>query len=272
MLAYRPMPLAPLTRYSPSRILLKRAIRRLLWPLPHLYFPIGLARKRGNVFSTGVDLYICGYPRSGNTFSRTAFLSANPGICIQSHRHIPTFVLQKVQRGVPGIILIREPLDAAISWSIYQNLPLEESVAYWNDYYEALIPVRSKLFVATFEDVTADFGAVMRAFNARWGTSFGLFNHTPEATSECFQVTEAEHRGAAGNIREMRVCRPSTARRRLKEKYLRQLTQSKFLRDELASAEDIYRAFVHFRPERQPSAGFLPERAQAASTQVGALG
>jgi hypothetical protein len=265
------MSLALQTRFTPARILFKRAARRLLWPLPHLYCPVGLARKRGNVFSTGVDLYISGYPRSGNTFSRTAFLSANPGICIQSHRHIPTFVLEKVQRGIPGIVLIREPLDAAISWSIHQNMPLEESVAYWNDYYEALLPVRSQVFVATFDDVTADFGAVMRAFNEAWGTSYVPFEHTPEATRDCFQATEEEHREPGGNIREMQVCRPSASRRRIKEKYLRELPQSKFLRDELAFAEDIYRAFVHFRPRYQASAGFVPERAEPAPMQMGAM-
>lgn len=268
------MSLAPQTSFSPARILVNRAARRLLWPHPHLYLPVGMARKRGNVFSNGVDLYISGYPRSGNTFSRTAFLSANPGVRIQSHHHIPTFVLQKIRTGIPGLVLIREPLDAAISWSIHQNQPIEDSVAYWNDYYEALMPVRSKLFVATFEDVISDFGAVMRSFNARWGTSFVPFNHTAEATTDCFQVTEEDHREPGGEIREMQVCRPSASRRRIKEKYLRQLTQSSFLRDELAFARDIYRAFVHHRADavRQPSAALLSEPAESSSMQVGAMG
>src|SRR5580658_5263355 len=89
------------TSFSPGKILFNRAARRFLWPRPTLYFPVGIARKRGNVFGNGIDIYISGYPRSGNTFSRTAFLSTNPDVRIQSHRHIPTFVLQKVRHGVP---------------------------------------------------------------------------------------------------------------------------------------------------------------------------
>jgi len=267
------MSLAPQTCFSPGRILFNRAARRLIWPHPHLYLPVGMARQRGNVLSAGVDLHISGYPRSGNTFSRTAFLSANPEARIQSHRHIPTFVLQKVRCGVPGIVLIRDPLDAAISWSIHCNQPIEEAVAYWNDYYEALMPVRSKLFVATFEDVTADFGTVMRAFNAKWGTAYVPFDHTPEATNDCFQVTEEEHREPGGNIREMQVCRPSPSRRRLKEKYLRELPQSAFLRDELAFAREIYHAFVHYRAAmgRQPSAGLMREPSGHNPMGAGAL-
>src|SRR5277367_3556920 len=121
---------APPTSFSATRIRLNRAARRVLWPRPSLYYPFGILRKRGNVFDKGAQIYISGYPRCGNTFSRTAFLAANPGVSIQSHRHIPAFVLQLMKYGIPGLILLRNPLDAAVSWAIYQNQTLEEAIAY----------------------------------------------------------------------------------------------------------------------------------------------
>lgn len=265
---------APPTSFSATKIRLNRAARRLLWPHPAFYFPFGVLRKRGNVFSRKAKLYISGYPRCGNTFTRTAFLSANPGVEVQSHRHIPTFVIHLMKSGIPGLVLIRNPLDAAVSWAIHENETLEEAIAYWNDYYETLLPVRSQLFLARFEDVTTDFGGVMRAFNKRWGTSYVPFEHTPENAARCFMVTEEEHRQPCGEIREMQVCRPSAPRLLVKQAHLQQLNQSDFLREELARAKDIYETFLHYRGEgdRRTSTRLIPEKADGAALHVGAPG
>jgi hypothetical protein len=224
-----------------------------------------MVRGRGNVYSKEDDLYISGYPRCGNTFSLAAFQSANPKARIQSHRHIPTFVLPLVKSNTPGLVLIRNPLDAAVSWAIHENQTLEEAIAYWNDFYETLLPVRSQLFLARFEDVTTDFGGVIKAFNARWGTSYVPFEHTPENAARCFQITEAEHRKPCGEIREMQVCRPSAPRQRVKETHLQQLQQSDFLRDELTRARELYETFLHYRgeSERRTSTRLVPEDAAA---------
>ncbi len=255
----------PPTRFSAPRILLNRSARRLLWPRPALYFPFGIIRGRGNVFSNAAEVYISGYPRCGNTFARTAFISANPGARLQSHRHIPTFDIQAIKRGLPGLVLIRNPLDAAVSWAIHENQTLEEALAYWNDFYETLLPFRPRLFLARFEEVTTDFGAVIRGLNARWGTSYVPFDHTPENAAKCFRVTEEEHRKPCGAIREMQVCRPSAPRRLVKQTHLQQLNQSDFLRDELARAKELYDTFIHYRGEgeRRSSTRLVPGEPEA---------
>ena len=159
------------------------------------------------------------------------------------------------------MVLIRSPLDAAVSWAIHENQTLEEAIAYWNDYYQTLLPVREELFMARFEDVTADFGAVIKALNRRWGSSFIPFDHTPENAAQCFLMTEEEHRTPGGTIREMQVCRPSPQRRMVKETHLRELSQSPFLREELARAREIYDAFVSYKgkEERRASTQLMPE-------------
>lgn len=229
---------------SIAKIRLNRSARRILWPRPAFYFPFGLLRHRGNVLAKDSDLYFCGYPRSGNTFASTAFLSANPDANLQSHRHIPAFVIQMMNSGVPGLVLLRKPLDAAVSWAIHQNQTLEEAVAYWNDYYETLLPYRSQLFVARFEDVTTDFGGVIQAFNQRWGTSYTPFLHTVENAARCFRATEEICREQQGEMREMMVCRPSKARRAVKQNLLDDLNQSDFLQRELVRANALYETFV----------------------------
>jgi hypothetical protein len=232
-----------ITKLSEAKIRLVRVAKRLIWPHPLLYYPYGILRKRGNSLNTDFEFYMGGYPRSANTFSQVAFMSANPKTKILTHRHVPTFVLNLTRNGIPGLVLIRKPLDAAVSAAIYNGRSLEAAVAYWNDYYETLLPIRSELFLARFEDVTHDFGAVMRALNDRWGTSFVPFEHTPENASRCFQATEDICRGQYGAVIESRVCRPSEQRRDAKHRRL-QLDQSPFLRNELARAQELYDIFL----------------------------
>jgi hypothetical protein len=257
-------------RFSPWIFRLKRTVRRALWPHPSVYYPFGILRNRGNVFNDEAQLYMGGYPRSGNSFSAIAFKCANPSVNIHSHQHIPSFVLHLVKRKVPGLVLIRTPLDASVSWAIHQNQTLEEAVAYWNDYYQTLMPVRSELFVARFKEVTSDFGAVMRAFNSRWGTSFTPFDHTPENAARCFQLTEEDYRRSNGELCERQVCRPSPERRIIKETHLEQLDQSGFLRDELARANELYENFLHHRAkgEMAISTRLAPARPERETPRV----
>jgi hypothetical protein len=257
----------PPTEFSLPKILFARAVKRLIWRHPLLYWPVGLLRKRGNVMKRDWDCFMAGYPRSANTFTQMAFLSANPGAKIIAHRHIPAFVLSFTRAGIPGMVLIRKPLDAAISASIFVSWPLEQAVAYWNDYYEALLPVRSQLFIATFEDVTSDFGAVMKAFNSRFGTTFAPFEHTAENAGGCLRLTEDICRKYKGEVLELEVCRPSETRRAIKEAHLKELKQSNFLRLELARANKLYNMFVN--PHQYP--GRLSSLAIARSFKSEAL-
>ncbi len=226
------------------KIRARRTVRRILWPRPALYWPVGVVRNRGNVFGSDIHLYISGYPRSGNTFARTAFLMANPGLRIRSHRHIPAFVLRAIELGRPGMLLIRNPLDAAISWAIYQRQTLEQTVAYWNDFHEVLKPVQSDLFFVRYEDVVADFGSVMGAFNRNWGTDYRPFEHTKESAAQCFASIDDEYRSPDGQILEMQVSRPSAQRIPAREELLERLQHSSFLREELARANELYGKFT----------------------------
>jgi hypothetical protein len=162
--------------------------------------------------------------------------------------------------GIPGLVLIRKPLDASVSLAIFENWSLERAVSYWNDYYETLLPVRSELFLARFEDVTKDFGAVMAAFNKRWGTPYETFKHTIENAAHCFRVTEDEARCRDGEVLEAHVCRPSRWRANVKEACLGQLNQSDFLQEELARANELYDLFVNGQPKEQRQPATEPAR------------
>jgi hypothetical protein len=220
----------------------KRLGRHLLWPHPALYWPIGMMRRGelGNVFRHDYDIYISGYPRSGNTFALKAFLLANPGVAVRSHRHIPTFILVSIKRNTPGMVLVRSPLDAAVSWAIHRDKPLRHALQYYRDFYCPILHCLDQLFIVRFEEITKDFGQVMRAFNARWKTSYNPFVHSPENVAACMRQIEDDYRGADGKVRELLVPRPSADRAAAKQRLLAEMDNSPVLQDELRRTEKIY--------------------------------
>lgn len=201
------------------------------------------------------DIYIGGYPRSGNTFAVKAFLLANPGTTILSRLHIPTYIVQSVKRGEPGMVLIRKPVDAAISWAIYRNEPLWQTLAYYNDFHRVLLKHRERLFFVSFEALTSDFGSVMADFNNRWGTNFVSFEHTPQNVARCVAQIEAAHTDAAGRIAELQVPRPSNSRKPIKDKLLRQISMLSTVETELGRANELYHKLVpkNFSPKPRPN-------------------
>jgi len=163
-------------------------------------------------------LVIEGMPRSGNTFARHAFdLAQTTPVDVSSHVHTPSAVVAAVRRGIPTLVLVRRPLDAVISLVIAApHVRIEAALDEWNHHYEVLWPLRDSFVVATFDEVTEDFGAVTERVNRRFGTSFDCFRPTEENSDSVFASIEAEHLAVHGRT-EHSVPRPSAARKALRE-------------------------------------------------------
>ena len=211
------------TTPNPLRLYFNRLARRLIWPRPALYFPFGMLRGRGSVFRSDYDLYISGFPRSGNSFAVKTFQFANPGLAVFSHKHLPTFIVQSARLNKPGMVVLRNPIDAAISWAIFTGGSVRGSLAYYTDFHAALLHCREDLFVVHFEDLVNDFGKVMTEFNTRWNTNYMPFEHTEENVAKCMAEIELEYLDRDGKVIEHRVPRPSDKRKRKKETYLDQI-------------------------------------------------
>ena len=101
-------------------------------------------------------LVLDGFPRSGNSYARAAFLYAN-GIHhkISTHGHSHRFPVRGAQEGIPVIVLIREP-EAAIA-SMLQFEPTMDARLLANAYtryYRGILPVIDSVVVAPFEEAT----------------------------------------------------------------------------------------------------------------------
>lgn len=138
------------------------------------------------------DLCIEGFPRSANSFAVGAVEHAHPDpLSIAHHNHVPAPLLNAVRRGLPTVVLIRDPVDTVISnrglqlqigtregKEIPRHVSYERQLRTWIVWYERVWPVRDRVVVAPFEVVTDDMGRIIDAVNARFGTNFARFEHT----------------------------------------------------------------------------------------------
>ena len=93
--------------------------------------------------------------------------------------------------------------------------------------------------VATFEEVSSDFGAVIRRLNERFGSTFQEFQHTEANVESCFKIIEEHDRRTVGKVVEKTVARPSQKREHMKNE-LRSALRSAKLAGLRAAAYDIY--------------------------------
>jgi len=188
-----------------------------------------------------------GFPRSANTFAVAAFTFAQGRpVKIARHLHAPAQVIEAVRRGIPCIVLIRKPRDAVLSLLVREpHISVEEALKDYIRFYRSVALYRDKFVVGRFEEVTTDFGEVVRRVNARFGTNFNPFEHTDKNLHKVFQIVEEMHKEAHGlrEVKEEAVGRPSVYREKLKKRMEAKLETPK-ARRLLLEAEEVYAMFI----------------------------
>lgn len=137
---------------------------------------------RANLIRRDTELVIEGFPRSANTYAATAFwIASGKDIGCVHHLHTPVNVEVAVKRGIPAIVLVRDPLNAVIS-QIQRSpeLPAKSVFREYIRFYERIMPISDQVVIASFDVVTSHFDAVVREVNCRFGTSFVPYDRTPE--------------------------------------------------------------------------------------------
>lgn len=201
---------------SNSRLAL--SLRRLLiharWTLarklrqqPSVFMPLlghwgRTARGDFRGFARDTEVVVDAYPRSANTFATYAFLYAQSRpVRVCHHHHAPACLIAAAKRNLPALTIVREPFAAIRSFAIYRwaghphlvtprecvSCAIKDYVAF----YQPLLPIRNRLFVARFTSVTSDYGDVLRAFYDRYDAKFETFEHTPENVAQVYRMCDA---------------------------------------------------------------------------------
>ncbi len=139
---------------------------------------------------------------------------------IANHTHMPAQVLAAAKRGIPALVLIREPEGTILSHLIRNpELSIAGALRGYLRFYEPLLSHRDGFVVGDFREVVTDFGRVILRVNARFGSGFGLFEHTSENLERLAREIEEDYRPRASTPEELQraIPRPSDARERMKQ-------------------------------------------------------
>jgi hypothetical protein len=167
------------------------------------------------------ELAIEGAPRSANTFLVAVFELLNPQRRTAHHLHNPCQVLRAARFGVPCIVVVRDPMDAAASALVWSSdRRPREVVQDWVTFYERALPYADSFVVADFELATTAPGKVLTATNHRFGTCFAT-DHEPERHDPLvMESVERLGREHDGDLYETRVARPSSSEYRQQQQRL----------------------------------------------------
>src|SRR5215203_3906793 len=226
---------------------------------PAVFFPLYRLLRTRKDLSRAVtpdkQVVIEGFPRSGNSFARRAFIMAQNEtfdvVSIAHHLHVPAQVVRAAQWRIPTLVLIRRPRDAVLSLVIRDPISVDQALRYYLSFYETAEKYRDAYVLGLFEEVTQDFGGVIRRINDKFGTTFSLFRHDEENVSKLFAGMEAQARKKYGEkLWERKVQRPAAVRERIKDEIQYDLENPKRKRL-IARAEAVYNRLTN--PMREPA-------------------
>lgn len=230
----------------------KAKLKKQLERLPWLYLSLLKLKRTGHwsqewIVSAKTDITIEGFPRSGNSFARSAFMSAQPDkVCIATHVHSAAQVRQSVHLGIPTMVLLRHPADACLSlvaldYEIAGTRPedistakatatLIENLGAFNRFYRDTLNVYDSVVIAEFSIVTADYAEIIRRINCKYGTQFTQYQNSPENDTQLFDkggfhLSPNENRNAIKSA-------------------IRSILQSAAVRPTLEQAEQAYHAIL----------------------------
>ncbi len=222
-----------------------------------LYRLLRTSKDLRRVVTPDTQLVIEGFPRSGNSFARRAFVMAQnesfDRTRIAHHLHVPAQVIRAARWQVPTLVLIRRPRDAVMSFAIWDPISVDQALRYYLSFYETVEKHRDAYVLGLFEEITEDFGQVIDRINVKFGTSFSLFRHDEENVSKVFADMETQARKKYGEaLWERKVQRPAAVRERLKNEIEYDLENPK-RKKLIARAKAVYNRLTS--PMLEPAAG-----------------
>jgi len=164
---------------------------------PSLYLPLARWKSGHSVLEARTELVVDGFTRSAGTFAAIAFqLAQNDHVRVAHHMHAAAPLIAAARRGVPTLITVREPESTILSAMMREPaVSPRQWLKTYAAFYERILSFRPHFVVATFEEVTSDFGAVIGRVNERFGTRFRRFEHTEENVKAVFALIEERAEG-----------------------------------------------------------------------------
>jgi hypothetical protein len=222
----------------------KTSIARYPW----IAVPVQRMRARGELIDERTEVVIEAFPRCASSFAVAAFrLAQEPrGTNIAHHTHMPAQVMQAARRGLPTMVLLRRAVDAVVSHVIRSpDLSVNAAMRGYLRFYEPLVPLRDHFVTATFDEVIGGFGVAIERLNTRFGTTFGIFEHSRGNVTRIEGEIERDYLAREGPTERLEaiIPRPSASRETAKAQ-LRERVRREVSPRTLTEAHTIYRALL----------------------------
>jgi hypothetical protein len=238
----------------PAVFRLEKGLQIYAGNYPAVFFSLyRLMRKdRSRMVTPDTQLVIEGFPRSGNSFARVAFNHAqNERVRIAHGLHVPAQVIRAARWRIPTLVLIRNPRDAVLSFAIRDPISVDQALRYYISFYETVEKYRDAYVLGLFEEVTEDYGRVIKRINEKFGTTFSLFRHDEPNVNKVFARMEKNSRKRYGETRwETKVSRPSADREKMKREVAYDLENPE-RKKLIAEAEAVYDRLRRRKPAQE---------------------
>lgn len=226
-----------------------KASDRFIWFMKHklrlflakyeIFFYYFKWRHPERVISDDTEIVIEAAPSSGNSFAVQAFkIAQNREVRIAHHQHLPFQVIKACQKGIPCLVIIRNPLDVLSSYLSRFYLKPESLEAifwgnlilnYWIRFYNTIFPYKDKFFLCMFDEVTKNYGEVINKLNKFYGTNF--------------EIPNEKHYREAFKILNVRV-KPDKNRNIFKQSLKKWISTEKRFMKPLTEALKLYEKYV----------------------------
>lgn len=228
----------PNTTRRPTSRVIRRLFRLFVSTRPALYGSYAKLENLQFRLTDTTEIVIDSYPRSANSFFEAAFTMAHKGqIEVAHHAHAAAQVLAGEKKGLPCVVLVREP-EAAIA-SFYEmnggHYPIWLCTQEYVAFYSALLPVLNNLVVLPTEFLELRFHDLMVFLRDQYALKLEPYEIDANVRADLFNMVDATGRARNGfaverysatlsaeakakrqaNLEVIRkmICAPSNARR-----------------------------------------------------------
>lgn len=186
------------------------------------------------------NIDVSGPPRVSNTYVGRVLNQTQEDLHFVNHFHSPGQVINGLKKGIPTIIIIRDPLDTAISSCIkYPLLYPFVAVLRYNVFYNSLLKYKGKYIVADFKIVKSDFNSIIREFNEKYQNKLRLkYIENPDILEGEILESMFTKNTPEGDI-ETQVSAPTKKKEMLKK----EMTKSIEATFNMSKAKQIYNIF-----------------------------
>ncbi|MCG7899546.1 MAG: hypothetical protein JAY85_13955 [Candidatus Thiodiazotropha weberae] len=201
-----------------------------------------IANKNISITTGNTDIVIEGFPRSANTYVAASIMVLNGDkLNIARHVHGSAQLILGIEKGIPAVLLIRNPVDAIASLKLRSPyLPSRVIIQNYIEFHKQLESYIDKLILIDFKDATNNIVSIVEYLDDYYNLSLKIPNKLQSYKNEINSMVDKMDMldRSQKNINDFTVGRPNDTRKKASH-LIKNNLYKKYPR-ELEKCETIY--------------------------------